>query len=280
MIVVTGATGNVGGPTIEILRSRGLKVRGVSRHPEHPDDVAADLADLDAVKAALAGATAVFSIVPAEPNQLDMEKNVIEAAKAAGPQVVARLSSLGANPEGEDSVSRVHGQAEKLLEESGLPYTHVRGNYFMQMFLTQTDTVANQGLFATCCVGSAQVGFIDTRDIAEVAAKVLTSTDYVGKTLKLTGPELLTFADCVSKLGTAVGKDLKFYDMNSDDYRNILIGAGVSEYLAGHIIGLYQRIGSGGSAKVTDDVTTVLGVPARTFDVFAVDYADRFKPKS
>ena len=84
MIVVTGATGNVGAPTVELLRGQGQQVRGLSRHPSHPDDRAVDLADADAVNAAVAGADAVFAIVPAVENQLDMERNLIAAARAAG----------------------------------------------------------------------------------------------------------------------------------------------------------------------------------------------------
>ncbi len=277
MIVVTGATGNVGAPTVELLRGQGEQVRGLSRHPSHPDDRAVDLADADAVNAAVAGADAVFAIVPAVENQLDMERNLIAAARAAGVTRYARLSSLGADPNGKDSVSRVHGQAEQLLAESGLPFTHVRANYFMQMFLTQADNIVRQNVFATCAIGDAEVGFIDTRDIAAAAAVTLTNDGYEGRTLRLTGPELLTFTAAVATLSKAVGRTINYYDMDCSDYRKVLVGAGVSEYLADHIIGLYTRIGSGGSAVTTDDVAEVTGTAARTMTDFANDFADKFR---
>lgn len=277
MIVVTGATGNVGAPTVELLRGQGQQVRGLSRHPSHPDDRAVDLADANAVMAAVVGADAVFAIVPAVENQLDMESNLIAAAQAANVSRYARLSSLGADPNGKDSVSRVHGQAEKLLEDSGLPFTHVRANYFMQMFLTQADNIVRQNIFATCAIGDAEVGFIDTRDIAAAAAVTLTKDGYEGKTLRLTGPELLTFTAAVATLSKSVGRAISYYDMDCSDYRKVLVGAGVSEYLADHIIGLYTRIGSGSSAVTTDDVAEVTGTGARTMTDFAADFADKFR---
>lgn len=277
MIVISGSTGNVGAPTAELLRNQGHQVRGLSRHPSHTDDLAVDLSDPKAVTAAVAGADAVFAIVPAVENQLEMESNLIAAAEAANVSRYARLSSLGADPNGKDSVSRVHGQAEKLLEDSGLPFTHVRANYFMQMFLTQAENIVRQDVFATCAIGDAEVGFIDTRDIAAAAAVTLTQDGYNGETLRLTGPDLLTFTAAVAKLSQAVGRTINYYDMDCGEYRNILVGAGVSEYLADHIIGLYNRIGSGSSAITTQDVAEVTGTAARTFEVFADDFADKFR---
>ena len=93
----------------------------------------------------------------------------------AGVNHYARLSSLGADPNGKDSVSRVHGQAEQDLEKSGLSYTHIRANYFMQMFLSQAENFSQQNGFAICAVGSAEVGFIETRDISATAAAVLSN---------------------------------------------------------------------------------------------------------
>ena len=277
MIVITGATGNVGARTVELLRSQGQQVRGLSRHPSHPDDLAVDLADADAVVAALAGAKAVFAIVPAVENQLDMERNLISAARQTGVDHYARLSSLNADPNGKDSVSRVHGKAEQLLEESGLSYTHIRGNFFMQMFLTQAENIVHQNVFATCAVSSAEVGFIDTRDIAAVASIALSQDGYEGKTLRLTGPELLTFSAAVELLSKTIGKTINYYDMDCDEYRKALLGAGVSEYLTDHVIGLYTRIGSGSSAVTTDEVAKITGKAPRSFQTFASDYADKFR---
>ena len=276
MIIVTGATGNVGAPTLDLLRGQGHEARGLCRHPVHPDDAAVDLADRAAVEDALVGATAVFAIAPPVENQLEMERNLIETAKRAGVSLYTRLSSLSANSNAEDSVACVHGQAEEMLEASGVPYVHIRANFFMQMFLTQASVISEQGVYATCCVGSAEVGFIDARDIASVAAAVLTERKYTGKTLKLTGPELLTFRAGVEEISRARGRGIDYYDMDAEEYRKILLGAGVSTYLADHVIGLYRRIGTGSSATLTDDVSDVTGSAPRNFGTFAADYADRF----
>ena len=277
MIVVTGATGHVGARTAELLRSQGHQVRGLSRHPSHPDDRAVNLEDAEAVAAAVDGANAVFAVVPAVAKQLTMEKNLIAAARQAGVNHYARLSSLGADPNGKDSVSRVHGQAEQDLEKSGLSYTHIRANYFMQMFLSQAENISQQNVFAICAVGSADVGFIDARDIATTATAVLTNDAHAGKTLRLTGPELLTFPAAVEVLNKAIGRTINYYDMDCTEYREIMLKVGISEFLADHVIGLYSRIGMGGSAVTTNDVALVTGEAPRTFQTFATDYAEHFR---
>ena len=277
MIVVTGATGNVGARTAELLRRQGHRVRGLSRHPSHPDDLAVNLEDAAAVVAALDGADSVFAIVPAVANQLTMEGNLIAAARQVGVNHYARLSSLGADPNGNDSVSRIHGQAEQDLEKSGLSYTHIRANYFMQMFLSQAENISQQNVFAICAVGTAEVGFIDTRDIAATAVVALTKDGYAGKTLRLTGPELLTFPEAVELLGKAIGCKINYYDMDCSEYRKIMLDVGVSEFLADHVIGLYRRIGSGGSAVTTNEVASITGKTPCPFKTFAADYAEQFR---
>ena len=84
-------------------------MRGLSQHPSHPDDRAINLEDAAAVAAAVDGANAVFAVVPAVANQLIIENNLIAAARQASVNHYARLSSLGANPNGKDSASQVHG---------------------------------------------------------------------------------------------------------------------------------------------------------------------------
>ena len=125
--------------------------------------------------------------LPAVANQLTLENNLIAAARPAGVNHYAQLSSLGADPNGKDSVSRVHGQTEQDLEKYGLSYMHIRANYFMQMFLSQAENISQQNVFAICAVGRAEVGLIDTRDIAATAAAVLAKDDHAGKTLRLKG---------------------------------------------------------------------------------------------
>ena len=252
-------------------------MRGLSQHPSHPDDRAINLEDAAAVAAAVDGANAVFAVVPAVANQLIMENNLIAAARQAGVNHYARLSSLGADPNGKDSVPRVQGQAEQHLEQSGLSYTHIRANYFMQMFLSQAENISQQNSFAICAVGNAEVGFIDTRDIAATAAAVLSNDGYEGKTLRLTGPELLTFPAAVEALNKAIGRTINYYDMDCAEYRKIMLKVGISEFLADHVIGLYSRIGTGGSAVTTDDVASVTGKSPRSFKTFATDYAEHFR---
>ena len=135
----------------------------------------------------------VFLLTPIHPEQVPQANNVIKAAKESGnaPRIV-RLSVHQASYDAPTRISRQHAEIEGELISSGLPYTFLRPQSFMQNTLAVARTVASQGKIYQPFKDGRLLGMIDARDIGEVAAKVLTEEGHEGKTYTLTGPAAIS----------------------------------------------------------------------------------------
>ena len=139
----------------------------------------------------MAGCDHLFLLSPPSPHQPEQERNAIDAAQRAGVGHVVALSVLGFSPDASVAFGRWHGEIDRYLAESGLPHTLLLPSGFMQNFLTSAQYVADQGILCGM-TGETRVSYIDTRDVAAVAARVLTSPGHQGKAYTLTGPEALS----------------------------------------------------------------------------------------
>ena len=200
MILITGATGRVGGAAITHLRSKGLPVRALLRRPEKAaplsglgvEPVFGDLAQPRSLERALEGVTAALLVSPLDPHQMELQGNFIDAAKRAGRVHIVKLSGLGTALNSPVRSGRWHAQTEKYLEDSGLPFTHLRPPFFMQNILRFAPTIRADGTFSGA-LNQGKVAMIDVADIAAVAATALTTSGHAGKAYTLTGPEALSY---------------------------------------------------------------------------------------
>jgi uncharacterized protein YbjT (DUF2867 family) len=210
-ILVTGATGNVGSAVLGNLgttdvnlralahdesKARSLKDRGV-------EAVVGELLEPETLIPALEGVSTVLLITPIHPEQVTQATNVIEAAKESGndPRIV-RLSVHQASHEAPSRNSRQHAQIEDELRSSGLPYTLLRPQSFMQNTLVTARTVASEGKIYQP-FKDGKLGMIDAWDIGEVAAKVLTEEGHEGAVYTLTGPAAISFYEVAEALRQA-----------------------------------------------------------------------------
>ena len=178
------------------LRERAVPTRAVVHTPdkvasvEGPgvEAVAADLADLDTVEPALAGCERLLLIAPAGPRIVELDGVAITAAERCGIKRVVKLSAFLAAPEQSVLMPRLHGRSERELEASGIAYTHLRPNWFMQNTLRWAPLVAAEGSFFGSA-GAGRVSAIDVRDVAAAAVAVLLQDGHERQTIDLTGPE-------------------------------------------------------------------------------------------
>lgn len=147
----------------------------------------------------------------------------------------------------------------------------------MQNFLDQADAVRSEGVIRSA-TGDGAIPFVDTRDIAEVAAEVLTTPGYGGHTYTLTGAEALTFAEATEILGQAIGRDLEWVEETPGEASRRMEQAGTPDWLisAQLAIAAYQQAG-GPTAQTTDTVERLLERPARSFGDFAREHAEWFR---
>ena len=187
-ILVTGATGNVGGAVIAKLTAMGAEVRALVRDESKSqalkdagvEAVTGDLEKPDTLDAAFSGVDKVFLLTPVSPDAVSLARNGIAAAKRAGSPHIVRLSALVPAPARSARLGRQHAEIEAELKASGLPYTIIRPTFFMQNTMMAGQTVASDGV-VYMPFKDGKLGMIDMADVAEVAARVLTSDGHEGK---------------------------------------------------------------------------------------------------
>jgi uncharacterized protein YbjT (DUF2867 family) len=187
-----------------------------------------------------------------------------------------KLSAVGADSSAPEGFGKWHGQAEELLKSSGLGWTILRPNFFMQNLLGQAGAIAAQGAIYQP-VGEARASFIDARDIAAVAARTLTDEGHEGETYVLTGPKALSYTDVAAKLSEATGRRVAYVAITPEQFREGALAQGLPEWLVSALERLNELAVSGEAEEVTDDVRRVGGREPKTFDEFARAHAAAFR---
>lgn len=289
MILIIGATGSIGREAAAKLVAAGHKVRALSRDPQRAQSMP-ELKDVEIVTgdpnkpetldAVFAGADKVLLIPPSSADWNIGEKNLIDAARRAGVKHVVKVSVVEADPAAPSKSLSFHAQGEALLRESGLDYTILRPNSFMQNFtIYYAPTIRSAGAVYQC-TGDVKLAMIDTRDIADVAVLALTTDGHIGKSYDLTGPEALSYSDAVRHIGAVTEREVRYIDMPADVYTQAMISAGVPDWIAIDMGNIYGRgsFREGLGARVTSTVSELLGRPARSFADFAREHAALFRP--
>ena len=207
MILVTGATGRTSGEVLKALLAMGEQVRALVRDPQTAgaiqgpgvELVVGDLEKPETWDAASQGVEKVFLLSPEGPQMAELHGKFADAAKRAGVRHLVRMSMLVSNPDSPLVIAKWHGEADQSVANSGIPYTIIRPAPFMQIILGSAPMIASDGMFSGA-QGEGKVGVIDTRDIGNVVATVLTSDGHEGKTYPLTGPEALSMGEMAGKL--------------------------------------------------------------------------------
>jgi uncharacterized protein YbjT (DUF2867 family) len=279
MILITTA-GKVGSEAARLLAHRQQPVRVLVRDPEKATALAqagvevaeGDLGVPATIDAAMHGVSAVVLVSPAIPAQ---ELNVVESAVRAGAGHVVKITSR-ASADSPIARRRAQTEIENGLIASGLGYTLLRNNAYMQNFLMLAPAIAGTSSFGSSA-GDGRVGMIDARDVAAVAAQIAVSpAPHAGKTYWPTGPERLSYADAAAVLSTVLGRTITFHPLTFEEERQAMINAGVPAAVAEMNAQALSLFAQGDSDWVTDDVPTLLGRPARTFEQFATDHAAAF----
>ncbi len=283
MILVTGPTGTIGSILLPRLSSHGADVRALAHSPasrsqiegQGAEAVDGDFDDVNSLERAMDGCEHVFLLSPPGPEQPDREQRAIDVARHAGVQHVVALSVMGASSSSPVEFARWHAEIDDHLAGSGLGYTILRPAGFMQAHLLPVDTVNREGVWYGMC-GDGVAGFIDARDVAAVAAHVLTTPGHTGATYELTGPAPISMPRAAAALSQVLGHQVRYIDVPADQYRANLGQAGLPDWIVNSLVGLYQGIRQGHAATVTNEVEKATGRPARAYRDFAEDHKGAF----
>jgi uncharacterized protein YbjT (DUF2867 family) len=282
MILVTGATGNVGRQVVEQLVTTGEPVRALSRHPERtrwPDGVEAVAGDLtsELPDALFEGVRAMY-LFP-EPTRVGA---VVSAAAAAGVEHVAVLSSLGASMpdmEGMELLRRRHLDVEQAVEASPMSWTHVRPGMFMTNTLGWAAGIRDEGVVREPYPGSTAAPVHEV-DIAAVAvAALLDPKRHAGHAYELSGPEALSQLDRVRVLAEVLGRPVRLEEQTRDQARtHLLASPWMSEQLADSLLSMQAAAVGVRDGLVLPGVEDVLGRPALSFARWVDDHREAFSP--
>jgi len=254
-------------PVYEPLRPKSKqRIVGSGRHRDRPGS---PCATNDALQRAMDGVERVFLCGPT-PDEVQLNRNAIDAAKAADVQRLVRSSILGSDPASAATFVRDHGACDAYLGDSGVPHVIVRPNLFLQNVEENTvPSIGPDGAFYQNA-GDARISMVDTRDVAAVAVAALTGFVKDGDTLEVTGPQALSYQDVALELGASLGRPITDIDAADEAVRGAVAGFGMGEWMVGALVDLYQdyrRSGTDGyAAAVTDTVQRATSRPARSPD--------------
>lgn len=293
MILVTGATGNNGLEILKQLSAQNLPVRAMVRnsHSErlHQRDRATAISTLPNVEIvagdfdrpetllnALAGVDRAFLLTNSTERAEAQQLAFVDAAKQSGVKHIVKLSQYAATAESPVRFLRYHAAVEAAIQASGMDYTFLRPNLFMQGLLNFRSTIATQNAFYAA-IGDAKVSIVDVRDIAEVAVAALKQSGHEGKIYDLTGPEALTHADMAERFSVALDRPIAFVDIPPEAMREAVIGFGMPAWQADGLLEDYAHYRRGEAAAIASGVQDATGKAPRRFEDFARDYAAMFR---
>jgi uncharacterized protein YbjT (DUF2867 family) len=281
VILVTTA-GKVGSETVRLLRERDVPVRVLVRDPAKATaralaEAGAEIATGDlgvpaSIDEAMSGVSGVVLVSPAVPAQ---ELNVVASAARVGAGHVVKATSKAP---ADSPIARRRWQAEieAGLAASGIPHTLLRSNAYMQNVLALAPAIAKTSSFGSAA-GKGRSGLVDARDVAAVAADIVTSpAAHAGKTYWLTGPELVSNYDVAAVLSKLLGRTITYRELTFEENKDAMIRAGVPEQIAEMNAQAFSLTADGDAEWVTQDVPSLLGRPARSFEQFTADYAAAF----
>jgi uncharacterized protein YbjT (DUF2867 family) len=278
MILVTGANGTIGSAVVPALLDRGESVRVLVRDStkaqsafgDRVEIVEGDLGDGAAVEAALDGVEKVFLNTPSLEGFVDLQRTVIDAAATAGVSHLVRISVMGADIASPISYARGHAELDAYLASTSLPWTILAPSGFFQNLLSSAETIRQGAIYGSA--GDGAVGFIDTRDIADVAAVILTSDGHKGQTHVLTGGRAITYSEIAAAFQAELGHDVAYVDVPPEAFGENLRGFGLPDSQIKDILALFEVFKAGYAAIVTPEVAELLGRRPRTIADFVHDY--------
>lgn len=283
MILLTGITGKTGSVAARALAGK-VPLRAITRNEARAAEIKAmgiepvigDANDPAFVAKAAAGASKALLVLNNSAKQATIEKNFIDATKAAGVKHIVKMSSTEAVPGTKNSIPAGHVAVEEHLKASGLTWTLIKPNFYMQNLLGSARTIKANGTFAMPC-GNGTTAMIDARDVGAAVAVVLSGSGHENQTYELTGPEVLTFTQAADKFSAALGKPVTYVDQPMAEYKAMLGKFLTDQWHLNAVCELFQEIAEGGLNRTTDTFRKLTGRPPISLAQFIQEHIAAYK---
>ncbi|MEX5710888.1 NmrA family NAD(P)-binding protein [Parafrankia sp. FMc6] len=281
-VLVVGATGRTASHLVTCLLRDGVPVRALVRDRDkaetvfratrrlatgHLEIVSGPFDDPALLLSATKGVDAAFLALSTSPQQIALERNIVDAAARAELPHLVRLSVFDADLDAGYEIGRRHGELDAYLAASGVPHTLLRPTYFSSNLLVAAPSIAATSRWAGL-VPDGRVALIDTRDVAEAAAVVLRDPAGRRATYQLTGPEALTFTEIAERLSRVLGRRISYDATNEAHVRAAMAARGVPGWLADISVGIDLAMQASRHFQVTDEIRALTGAAPRPLEVF------------
>jgi len=285
MIVVIGGTGNTGRALVKALSVKGLEFKCLVRDVDKAGEtlgadvalVQGDLDDPASLDRAFDGADKVFLNSGHGPALQQQQKNAIAAAKRAGVAHFVKMSGSekAVAADGPSQIMRDHYHVEEALKASGLTWSIVRPNYFLNNVMMFAPTVSADSKFMSPIAPDAPIAMIDVRDTADCTVAVMSEPGHDGKTYYLTGA-VITLNQVAAELSRVLGREITFINVPWEGAKAAMEKQGMPDWLIAHMGGLAPFVSDGGMGGPSDWVEKLSGHPPRTLADFLVEHKAAF----
>jgi len=282
IILVTGATGTVGQEVVKSLLNKNVKirvgVRDIDKIKNTPwfnqvESIILDYEKPETIKNALKGVSKLFLVTaPGTYQEENVAKSILAQAKGQELKHIVRLSGMGAD---KHNLFANHNAADNLLLSSSINYTALQPNTYMQNFYNYSTSIKAQQKIIEPAAGSKE-SFIDVRDIAAVAATVLTQSGHENKIYELTGGESLNYYQVAKQFSEVLKKEIVYQPLTEQEYISAKEAEGMPSEFVKRFVAFFQMVRNGEYAHVLPSVEKILGKPPITLKQFIMDYRDKF----
>ena len=284
MISLTGATGRVGSAAAKALARANIPFRALVRDPDKvafdPDAaeiVQGDLNDPAIVEQALQGVSRALIVMGNHPDQAKLERQFASLAADGGVSHLVKVSSMEAAPDATATLPKNHYDTEQHIASLGVDWTFLRPNYYMQNMLMYAGSIARTNSFALP-LGTAKTAMIDSRDVGEVAAVVLTGEGHAGQAYRLTGPAMMDFHEVAARMGTVLERPVSYVAQSPEVFREVLGQFIQSVWQLDAVCELFAEIAAGSLEEQHSTTADLLGRPAADLETFTRQFAGAFAP--
>jgi len=290
-VLVIGATGRVASHVTNLLLAARTPIRVLVRHGakakaaflRHEDArleiVDGPLDDKETLRRAFEDIDVAFQALGNGPNQVPIEKGLIDVAARMRVGHVVRLSILGADRHTIYEMGRAHGELDAYLAASGVPHTFLRPSYFTSNLLGVAGPIASEdrwyGLAPT-----GRVAAIDPLDVAAAAATVIRGPRPRNEPIELTGFESLTFPEMAERLGAVLGRPIRYVTVEEPILRRAMASRSIPEWKIDMTVGFEKAMEAGLHAEVSNGFRSITGKPPRPIDDFIRENRIAFRPIS
>lgn len=283
-ITVFGATGKIGKELLVFLSKANIPTIAVTRDKSktkalpNVEWIEADMNNPETLAQTMTNSKAVFLATNLNQNFVQEQNNAIETAKNCNVKHIVKLSSPGADKNSENFIARPNGEVEDFLKLSGVDYTIIQPNSFMQNWFGYFSETIQKERKIYEATGDGKKPFIDTRDIAEVAYKILTNPiEHLNKTYLLTGGVAVSYNEVAEAFSKSIGEKVDYVQMTSEEARQRMTDNGFPPMMIQTFLAIAEGQKNGKANFVNTAVEEILNKKPITVEQFAMDYKEMFK---